>query len=330
MMEYVEDHDLGSAISWTLNGRAFTINDPEKLVEILPKFFGQTKYRSFRRQLNMWHFQRILEGPDRGAFMHPYFIRGNRQMCSSMSRYMLPQSSNDSLDQSMMSEASLSQRQAAVRMEGEQRSSMIGEHVGTAIGAAGHTENVLIPAFNGHMQMNETTAIAFNSGRIVGNLSMSAVDDYQQQTEPSLRTLPWNQTINYTARDPVNVSMPRMSNLYRQSLDHRDTRDEKIDIFEAGAIRLTESPIIADSENKLPGISISDFDDGDPVFFAGRRFHFLGNKGKNFFDKEPHPKSSYLWNLVDPFADDAPIIASDALLEPIDQETVDSIFSSTP
>lgn len=64
------------------------IHDEKKLVEILPKFFSQTKYRSFRRQLNMWHFQRIQEGPFKGAFIHPFFLRRKKELSSYMSRQL--------------------------------------------------------------------------------------------------------------------------------------------------------------------------------------------------------------------------------------------------
>lgn len=89
MMSFVESQGLQSVISWDMTGRTFLIHDPEKLVELLPKFFSQTKYRSFRRQLNMWHFERILEGANIGAFHHPYFVRGNKALCSYMSRHLI-------------------------------------------------------------------------------------------------------------------------------------------------------------------------------------------------------------------------------------------------
>jgi hypothetical protein len=66
------------------------VHDPERLLEILPIFFGQTKYRSFQRQLNMWHFERILDGPYKGAFVHPFFVRGNKSSCARMSRHIPP------------------------------------------------------------------------------------------------------------------------------------------------------------------------------------------------------------------------------------------------
>ena len=88
MMMFVERECLESIISWADEGRAIMINDPEKLVQILPLFFGQTKYRSFRRQLNMWRFERIGEGPLKGAFTHPLFLRGQKALCAKMSRHL--------------------------------------------------------------------------------------------------------------------------------------------------------------------------------------------------------------------------------------------------
>ena len=38
----------------------------------------------------MWHFERVLIGPYKGAFTHPCFVRGNKALCASMSRHHLP------------------------------------------------------------------------------------------------------------------------------------------------------------------------------------------------------------------------------------------------
>jgi hypothetical protein len=85
MLQVVERQGWDSIISWTPDGTAIQINDPDQLAEILPRFFSLTKYRSFRRQLNMWHFERINEN----HFRHPLFLRDNKAMCASMSRNIL-------------------------------------------------------------------------------------------------------------------------------------------------------------------------------------------------------------------------------------------------
>ena len=88
MLLHVERNGLDHIVSWVQNGRAFMVHNVDKLVEILPLFCGQTKYRSFQRQLNMWHFERILDGCHKGAWTHPYFVRGQKILCSKMSRHV--------------------------------------------------------------------------------------------------------------------------------------------------------------------------------------------------------------------------------------------------
>ena len=43
--------------------------------------------RGFDNIRNMWHWERITAGPNKGAWMHPCFIRGNKVLCSYMSRH---------------------------------------------------------------------------------------------------------------------------------------------------------------------------------------------------------------------------------------------------
>ncbi|KAL7503254.1 hypothetical protein ACHAXN_001067 [Cyclotella atomus] len=64
-------------ISWLPHGRAFIIRNEGVFVsKVVPEYFKQTKMRSFVRQLLLWGFTRILCGPDRGAWFHQLFIRG--------------------------------------------------------------------------------------------------------------------------------------------------------------------------------------------------------------------------------------------------------------
>jgi hypothetical protein len=86
MLDHLEKEAFDDTVSWTEDGRGFTVNDSRKLLEIIPLFFGHNKYRSFQRQLNFWSFQRILKGPNKGALMHPYFIRGRKDLCKMISR----------------------------------------------------------------------------------------------------------------------------------------------------------------------------------------------------------------------------------------------------
>ena len=54
--------------------------------QVLPRFFKQTKYLSFTRQLNLWGFKRITRGIDAGAYYHELFLPGRTNLSMRMKR----------------------------------------------------------------------------------------------------------------------------------------------------------------------------------------------------------------------------------------------------
>ena len=50
------------------------------------RFFSQTKYPSFQRQLNLYGFSRFAHGRDKGAYFHACFVRGKRALVRNMVR----------------------------------------------------------------------------------------------------------------------------------------------------------------------------------------------------------------------------------------------------
>jgi hypothetical protein len=116
-------------------------------------------------------------------------------------------------------------------------------------------------------------------------------------------------------------------------------------MMDGGAFKLTESPILSSNENLLlPGITIENFNNGDLIDFTGRNFHYVnldddvnvgGGGDTAEFSTKPSegkqaPSSAYeskIDHLETFLDDDIPLIVSDALLEPINEEHIDSIFS---
>lgn len=48
MLEHASNYpEWSSAVSWSNNGKSFSINNRDKLIDLLPTFFQQTKFRSF-------------------------------------------------------------------------------------------------------------------------------------------------------------------------------------------------------------------------------------------------------------------------------------------
>eukprot|EP00581_Thalassiosira_minuscula_P007610 CAMPEP_0183705522 /NCGR_PEP_ID=MMETSP0737-20130205/2572_1 /TAXON_ID=385413 /ORGANISM="Thalassiosira miniscula, Strain CCMP1093" /LENGTH=349 /DNA_ID=CAMNT_0025932671 /DNA_START=23 /DNA_END=1072 /DNA_ORIENTATION=+ len=84
MLEYASDTEYCSSVSWVKDGRAFIIHNKDAFLEyVVPKFFNQTKFRSFTRQLNLWGFTRLGM---KGAWQHEHFIRGNIERIYSIQR----------------------------------------------------------------------------------------------------------------------------------------------------------------------------------------------------------------------------------------------------
>jgi hypothetical protein len=86
-MDVLDRHDLTSIISWMPHGRAFLVKQQQQFASnILPRYFNQSKYLSFTRQLNLWGFKRITQGSDSGAYYHELFLRGRPYLAMRLRR----------------------------------------------------------------------------------------------------------------------------------------------------------------------------------------------------------------------------------------------------
>ena len=86
-MEVLDRPDMETIITWMPHGRAFAVLQPQQLRDnVLPRFFKQTKFMSFTRQLNLWGFKRITKGDDSGAYYHELFLRGRSRLAMLMRR----------------------------------------------------------------------------------------------------------------------------------------------------------------------------------------------------------------------------------------------------
>ena len=68
LLEDAERDGYESIVSWRPSGEAFkVIQRDEFMKQVVPRYFKLTKYKSFIRQLNIWGFSCLQEGPDRGS-----------------------------------------------------------------------------------------------------------------------------------------------------------------------------------------------------------------------------------------------------------------------
>lgn len=89
LQEVHNDINLKEMASWNPEGDAFKVHQKTLFAErILPRYFLQSKYRSFQRQLNHYGFERITQGPFEGGYKHPNFVKDDRQKCHVMKRLL--------------------------------------------------------------------------------------------------------------------------------------------------------------------------------------------------------------------------------------------------
>jgi hypothetical protein len=87
MLEEAEENGQEHILSFLPHGRVFAIHNPNKFMEdIMPTYFSTTRMSSFQRQLNMYGFRRITEGPDKGGFHHKSFLKGKKELVEQIKR----------------------------------------------------------------------------------------------------------------------------------------------------------------------------------------------------------------------------------------------------
>ena len=90
MLEDVEKEGNESIISWLPDGKSFKVHDREKFEQdLMPKYFGSSKYRSFQKNLNLWGFITVLtplSNPHRGEVSNPNFLKGCPENLEEMKR----------------------------------------------------------------------------------------------------------------------------------------------------------------------------------------------------------------------------------------------------
>lgn len=88
MLEDADSQSYSDIVSWQTHGRAFHVHDQERFVkEVMPRFFRQTRFSSFQRQLSLYGFLRLTrKGPDHGSYYHELCLRGVPHLSARIQR----------------------------------------------------------------------------------------------------------------------------------------------------------------------------------------------------------------------------------------------------
>jgi len=86
MLDRVSLDGLEHIVSWQPHGRCFVVHDAKQFVAILEEHFKISKVSSFQRQLNLYGFQRLTKGQDKGGYYHELFLRGKVFLSQNIQR----------------------------------------------------------------------------------------------------------------------------------------------------------------------------------------------------------------------------------------------------
>ena len=101
LLEQVDKDGLSHIISWLPGGKAFKVHKKEEFChKIMPHYFASNKYKTWQRSLNLWGFESVVRGPDKGACHHRSFVRGHPDLCKNMTRVKIKGSMPDTSETS--------------------------------------------------------------------------------------------------------------------------------------------------------------------------------------------------------------------------------------
>jgi hypothetical protein len=86
MLENAQAEGHEHIVSWQPHGRCVVVHKPKEFVELLPDYFKLSKIASFQRQLNLYGFQRLTRGRDRGGYYHELFLKGRTFLAHNIHR----------------------------------------------------------------------------------------------------------------------------------------------------------------------------------------------------------------------------------------------------
>ena len=85
MLTMVSQTGQEDVVSWLPGGKGFKVHKKVEFCrDIMPVYFNSSKYKTFQRSLNLWGFESISKGADRGACFHPLFLQNQPDLCKNM------------------------------------------------------------------------------------------------------------------------------------------------------------------------------------------------------------------------------------------------------
>jgi hypothetical protein len=255
MLEGISNNGSQDVVSWQPHGKAFRVHQPEVFARaIMPYYFKQTKYKSFQRQLHIYGFRRINKGRDKGAYYHNLFIQNDKSMSLRMVREKIK--------------------------GGIAGKKNLGQH---EIEAPDFYKGMVVienhPAYCN--SFNQTRRDFTTMSKPAPIKDMVFVENHPGENHPAYRN-----NFNETRQEFTTMSKPAapsMANISRVTAKNTDSRgvegllDSWLCVAEqdvsSSSFKQNNFPLF--TGNIASGVLKERIEDGEEVFFQGKKFHFV-------------------------------------------------------
>ncbi|CAJ1934513.1 unnamed protein product [Cylindrotheca closterium] len=177
-------------VSWMPHGRAFKVHQSDAFVKlIMPRYFKTAKITYFSDALRLWGFCRLKnKGPDKGAYFHLHFVRGDATQTRHLSRKQMKE---------VM--ANWPGPKGEPDLYSIQPLGQIGVLATPAAGGAMGTQQALL----------QTTNVPPNAGAMVGRTPIDPIEFLNMPVEGTQNPMLLNQAAN--AMDPNAATYPTVA-----------------------------------------------------------------------------------------------------------------------
>ena len=281
ILDDASSQNFDTVISWVPSQNGFKVHKPKEFdSDIMPKYFHQTKYKSFQRQLNMWGFERVGIGQQKGSYLHPYFIRGKPDLCREMQRTKIKGIHSKKLRKSMSQSGNNDHSGTGMNsfMSGTSMSSMNSMRSMSSMNAANATSRTSALSRSGSGLSRSSTTQEVAASWQAAAQKVAELERQREEIEKKLNAVSRQQ--NQMSGSGMNNSMMTSRVSITETMGSSNHSNSSSN---SNSNSNSNSQQQQDSNNQvqvqgLQGIinaSSLPLEEGDSLFFEGRNFFFV-------------------------------------------------------
>jgi hypothetical protein len=278
MLEAMATNGSQHVVSWQPHGQAFRVHQPEVFARtIMARYFKQTNYKSFLRQLNIYGYRRINKGMDNGAYYHSHFIRNKNSMSLRMVREKIKGAGNSKKRREIEDPDFYKQIIMSPKQTEHKREQILCPDTNCVPVISMERQN-LPPCYNYNKEASRDFA-TMATPNVAPTMVMAPKQTGDKRGQILYPGTKWLPDISMERQNPPCYNYNYNYNYNRETsrdLTTMATPDEVLTCTMADFSGATAKKNTYGTTCNLVGSVVKEhLEEGDEVFFEGKRFHFV-------------------------------------------------------